>query len=108
MRLPLPLWYKASLLDDVKATEADDYYELRPADRGMLPFKSKRVQGGLICKLYNLRAILKVARATHLQRPIASLKTLQGICSALGIETDGSHAILRARIATQMACTTSK
>ena len=103
--LPLQLWYWASRLDDITAGMADKRYNLRPADRGMLPFKPKLFRG-LTCKLYNLQSILKLARATHLARPVTTKASLMQACMILGISAEGTPKTLRMRIAQHMSCMT--
>ena len=70
---------------------------------GMLTFQLKRLPIGHVCKLYTLNDILKLARATHIARPITSLQTLKDICVALGLSPVGSYDILRNRVTVHLA-----
>ena len=75
----------------------------------MLLSRQKRLPSGLICKLYNLCDVLKVARATHItQRKIIPLEILMNICITLKIDPNGTYKTLRARIATHMAYAANK
>ena len=108
LNMHLHLWYKASMLENVTAGVADKLYRLRPSDRGMLPFKRKRAASGLTCHLYELRMVLRVARAVHVARPVAEMPLLRQICVQLGINSEGSYNSLRMSIAAHMACVAKK
>ena len=50
-------------METATAGDCGKLYNIRPIDRGMLEFKRKRLENGLVCKLYLRMDVLKVARS---------------------------------------------
>jgi len=96
------LWFKASELDNVTATDTATY-GLRPADRGLLEYKCKRLDPLRVAKLYTLHEVLKVARAIHFPSK-HKLHELIEQAKFLGLPLGGSVAALRRRVLTRVAC----
>ena len=68
------LWYRASLLETATAGDCGKLYNIRPIDRGMLEFKRKRLENGLVCKLYLRMDVLKVARSVHSKKQASTIR----------------------------------
>ena len=54
---------------------------IRPIDRGMLEFKRKRLENGLVCKLYLCMDVLKVARSVHSKKQASTISILKKVCA---------------------------
>ena len=101
--MSLQRWYVASELDTVTAGNCAKIYNVRPQDRGMLGYKQKRLNNGLVCKLYSTKEVMKVARSIHFKKEVTTTTSLQKVCKQLGLNTKGSYDTLRRRIGVRMA-----
>jgi len=89
-------------LETATAGDCGKLYNIRPIDRGMLEFKRKRLENGLVCKLYLRMDVLKVARSVHSKKQASTISILKKVCAQLGVPTNGTYKELRNRISLHM------
>ena len=70
----------------VTASTCTTLYKIPPYQRSFLPYRRRRTRGGLMCKLYSLPQVLRLARRVHLNpRARVDTKVVRALCAALGV-----------------------